>query len=63
MNDLEGKSNLKESKIISNAADYDKKYFLRKQYNQGNTFMVKSRKNIPKHAYGYKSIRLNQEEA
>jgi hypothetical protein len=63
MNDLEGKNNLKDSKIISNAADYDKKYYLRKQFNQSNTFMVKSRTNIPKHAYGYKSIRLTPEEA
>jgi hypothetical protein len=44
--------------MISNAVDHDRKYYIKKQSVQSNTFMVKSRTGIPKHAYGYKSIKL-----
>lgn len=45
-----------------NALEYDKKYYIKKQANQGNSFMVKSRMGMPKHVYGYKSIRLGEGE-
>lgn len=45
-----------------NAMEYDKKYYIKKQLNQGNSFMVKPKSGIPKHVYGFKSIRLTQDD-
>jgi hypothetical protein len=44
--------------MIKNAMEHDKKLTLKKQVSKGNTFVVKSKSVIPKHVYGYKSIKL-----